>query len=50
MEDHEDINDALNECKALLEELKPFYPLPEKQEQEEKPIEFDDIFMDEEII
>lgn len=50
MEDHEDINDALNECKALLQELKPFFPLPEKQKQDEEPIEFDDIFMDEEII
>lgn len=50
MEDHEDINDALNECKTLLEELKPFFPLPEKQEKEEEPIEFDDFFMDEEII
>ena len=50
MEDHEDINDALNECKTLLEELKPFFPLPEKQEKEEEPIEFDDFFMDEEIV
>lgn len=49
---NETIEDLLEECKALMEELKPFFPLPndvKKIEFKDETLKFDDAFMDTEI-
>ena len=45
----EEINDVLEECIALMKELKPYFPIVEGQKGEDDIPEFDDPFIDVEI-